>query len=63
VVRADIDLTWALAFVAATVDLNLEQNRFVVDHDGTHVAVFEPARFRPSVLVGIEGRIMGGELQ
>jgi hypothetical protein len=61
--RLDLDLTRTLvAFAAATGDLNLEKTQYYVEHDGTTDAVYEPSRFRPSVLVGIEGRIMGSEL-
>lgn len=62
--RLDLDLGSALlAFLAVTGDVVLNQDRYVVDHNGTAQAVYESSRFRPAVLVGIEGRIMKGEAQ
>jgi hypothetical protein len=62
--RADVDLGKSLlAFLAVTGDVSLNRMRYVVDHENGMpgaVAVYEPSRFRPSVLLGIEGRIMGG---
>ena len=64
--RIDLDLSRTLlVFLAVAAELGITKSRYVVGHqiDTDTQTVYDPARLRPSLLVGIEGRIMGAGAQ
>jgi hypothetical protein len=61
--RVDVDLSRTLlVFLAVAAELGITKSRFVVGRQNDTQTVYDPARLRPSVLVGIEGRILGADL-
>jgi hypothetical protein len=52
----------AALFAVAACDARVVSHRYtVVRDDGTTVASYEPDRFRPSILVGLDARFAGGD--
>jgi hypothetical protein len=49
-----------LIFVAAACDVQIASSRYVVERPSSVEPVFQPARLRPSVMLGVEALILGG---
>lgn len=49
-----------LVFLAGLCDVQVATSRYVIERPGSVEPVFQPARLRPAVMLGVEASILGG---